>query len=79
MKMLATPENPFVCSFRENEHGRYFEVFQASPNPFNMPHIIDVNHGQTRFGRVLKTVAYVVVDEGPDMTPITEKWNITRL
>jgi len=43
----------------------------------DFPHLVYVGpHNQTRYARVLKTVAYIVVDEGEAGEPITEKWDI---
>ena len=39
------------------------------------PHVIAVDGG-VRFARVLKTVAYIVVDEQADGSALVEKWSI---
>lgn len=77
--MLATLENPFICSFREKEYGHYFETFKASENVFGMPHMIDTAKGHQRYANVLKTVAHVVVDEAPDGKAVIEIWQIRRI
>ena len=77
--MLATLENPFICSFREVEYGHYFETFKASDNVFGMPHMIDTEKGTQRYARVLKTVAHVVVDEDDEGKAVIEVWKIRRL
>lgn len=64
--------------FREKDYGRPFEY---KANFFNIqpeyPHIVFVGPegDQMRFAKVLKTVAYVVVDENEDGL-IVEKWQI---
>jgi len=67
--------------FTERDHGNLFEYTSnpgcsfASRSEF--PHRIFVKtDGETRFGRVLKTVAYVVIDETADGLPVVEKWSI---
>lgn len=44
----------------------------------NLPHIIHFRDGIMRYGRVLKTIAYVCIDEAADGTPVLEKWKINR-
>ncbi len=66
-------------SFTEKAHGLFFEFAErlASENQWminDYPHSVYVGHGQSRIGRVLKTVAYVVVDED-DTGPVVEKWH----
>jgi hypothetical protein len=41
-----------------------------------MPHMIYVGAGDVRLAKVLKTVAYIVVDEDADGNPVVEKWHI---
>jgi hypothetical protein len=63
--------------FEEREHGHYFEYRASAGNFAGMPHEIFVGpNNETRFGRVLKTVAYVVVDEDAYGAPVIEKWDI---
>ena len=56
---------------------------QFQENEWDFPHLIWVSHdavGQwnARYGKVLKTVCYIAVDENDDGTPMVEKWNITK-
>lgn len=44
----------------------------------DFPHEVFMIDGSTRFARVLKTVAHVVVDETDDGKPVVEKWFIVR-
>lgn len=67
--------------FTEKDHGKNFEYRASAGNFAGMPHEIFVGDGSTngnfvRYGRVLKTVAYVVVDEDEFGAPVIEKWNI---
>lgn len=41
------------------------------------PHIVYVGDG-FRYAKVLKTVAWVAVDEQPDGSPVFEKWHLHR-
>jgi hypothetical protein len=41
----------------------------------DMPHTIYLSAGETRLGKVLKTVAYIVVDEDEN-GPVVERWDI---
>ena len=43
-----------------------------------LTHKVDVLDGQ-RYAKVLKTVAYIAVDEDPNGQPVLEKWEISRL
>ena len=68
--------------FRESEHGQFFE-YAARPEGFGGDFAPDARHlvyvsggGVFRFARVLKTVAYVVVGEEENETPIEERWSI---
>ena len=46
-------------------------------DPAEFPHIVYTGPGDGwRFARVLKTVAYIVVDEADDGTPEVQKWAI---
>lgn len=83
-------EDPIVLGqFREADHGHTFEYADRAtggedyliPDPQwgvkEFPHLLYVGpNGQTRYARVLKTVAYVVVDEGDRGVPVTEKWSL---
>ncbi len=67
-------------SFVEKDHGMTFEYAERRhpDDSFapEMPHIIYVGCNQeVRLAKVLKTVAYVVVDENEN-GPVIEKWNI---
>lgn len=66
--------------FEEREHGNYFEYRASEGNFAGMPHEIFVGpHAEYRYGRVLKTVAYVVVDEDEYGAPVIEKWDIKTI
>lgn len=78
-------ELPLILGqFREAEYGVTFGFAERrwpddefSPD---MPHVIYVGDGsvETRLAKVLKTVAYVVVDEDADGQPVVEKWAIKQ-
>ena len=65
------------CQFREKEYDHLFE-FAENDDWFadEYPHKIFVGNDETRIGLVKKTVAYVVVDEGDDGSPVVQKWSI---
>jgi hypothetical protein len=66
--------------FRENTYKKEF-TFQPTQNPWaiqhGLTHEIDVLDG-VRYARVLKTRAYVCVDESADGTPVCELWHISN-
>lgn len=68
--------------FVEVEHGNTFEYAENTDtqwvNPSEWPHKVFVGPmgEQTRYARVLKTVAHVIVDEDENGFPVVEKWKI---
>lgn len=70
-----------ICGcFEEKEHGHLFEFSKnpvVSGNSEEYPHLVWVNSRdpETRYAKVLKTVAYIVVDENENGLVI-EKWFI---
>ena len=70
-------DSKVLGQFREKEYDHLFE-FAENDDWFadEYPHKIFVGNDETRIGLVKKTVAYVVVDEGGDGTPVVEKWSI---
>lgn len=77
--MSIAPDNktPVGC-FENVETKKTFEYGEASDSwaaKYNLKHEIYVADG-VRFAKVLKTVAYVAVDEAEDGTPVIEKWVI---
>lgn len=80
--------NPMLGRFVEKTAGNWFE-YKAGPSAgddsssewaqYNME--IDVGGNVDwgwRHAKVLKTVAYVVVDEAADGSPVVEKWDIKQ-
>jgi len=69
--------------FRHRETRKDFHYRMAGERPMafvEYPHEIFVGpDDQTRYARVLATVAYVVVDEAADGSPVVEKWPTRRL
>lgn len=85
--MSYAPLNTKVLgSFREKEFNNLFEYSEAE-TPLEthigsefmiFPHRIYVGPiAESRFAKVLKTVAYVVVDEGQE-SYVIEKWNLRQ-
>jgi hypothetical protein len=81
-------ELPLILgAFDEADHGHRFE-FAERRHPDDsfapdFPHVIYVGENgkhslgsQTRLAKVLKTVAYVVVDEDAEGNPVVEKWAV---
>lgn len=66
--------------FAETSEGNIFEYAERRhpDDDFapEMPHMIFVGNAETRLARVLKTVAYIVVDEDAAGHPVIEKWDI---
>jgi len=64
--------------FREKDFGLLFEFSRASETPFGKEYdmLVWVGHDMYRYAKVLKTVAYIVVDEDADGNSVIEKWQI---
>lgn len=62
----------------EREYGKYFEYAVRPVDGCDFaedaPHIIAMSDGSTRYAKILKTVAWVAVDEAADGSPVWEKW-----
>lgn len=81
--LIPTPAPLVLGQFDEAEFGKSFEYaerrWHCDDFAPEMPHIIYVGpHQEARLAKVLKTVAYVVVDEDADGQPVIEKWAIRR-
>ena len=68
-------------SFQEKEHGKYFD-YRYSQNWWGRSHGFDyeiaVGIDTALCAKILKTVAYVVIDEDEWGSPIVEKWDIKK-
>lgn len=69
--------------FIEASHGKPFEYMRrgnfGGDWAADFPHLVCVNDPvgwRYRFAKVLKTVAYVVIDEDASGVPIVQKWQI---
>jgi len=73
--MIPTPSPMILGQFREAEFGHTFEYAErrwpCDDIEPALPHVVYVGHGETRLAKVLKTVAFVLVDEGQ-----IERWQI---
>lgn len=71
----------FGGSFKEKEFGKYFE-FRPTSNPWAMSQGLEfeiaLTNGEIRFAKILKTVAYVAIDEDVDGSAILQKWTIKK-
>ena len=78
-----TGDSSIIGMFTEREVGNYFEYSHNNDGMFaDYPHKIwvtnpieGIDQGY-RYGRVLKTVAYLVVDEDEYGNDVVEKWSI---
>ena len=77
--------NPrIVGAFNEKTNGNRFEFSERpaeekaifAPAYDHQVFVGPFGQEETRAARILKTVAYVVVDEASDGTPIVEKWDL---
>lgn len=80
-------DNSILGSFEEKDCGNYFEFSENRdeiPGMENFPHKVWVTSlkpgidGGFRYARVLKTVAYICVDEDAHGDPVVEKWYIKQ-
>jgi len=66
--------------FKERDHGNTF-AYWPTQNEWaasqGLTHEIECGE-VFRFGRILKTVAYVAIDEAADGSPVLEKWQIRQ-
>ncbi len=73
--LVPSPLPRILGCFNENDHGAFFEYaerrWHCDDIEPSLPHIVYVGHGETRLAKVLKTVAYVLIDEGK-----IERWQI---
>lgn len=73
-----------IGEFQERDYGNWF-TYKKTTDEWAISHgyefQIDVNDltGRPyRFAKILKTVAYVVVDEDENGAPVFEKWHLKR-
>lgn len=79
---MLTDNQENIGEFTEVEHGKSFTYRKVNPLDRwaikqGCTHVIDVLHG-FRYAIVMKTVAYVVVDEAPDGRAVFDKWQIKK-
>ena len=71
-----------IGCFNEVEYSITFEYSLRNESHWlskeEFPHLIYVGSVETRYAKVLKTVAYVVIDEDENGEPVTEKWHIKK-
>ena len=79
---IAPVGKPVSGEFREKEFKNYFEFIDRVDEwgtRIGATHTIYLTHGNERYARVLKTVAYVCIDENDFGEPVWEKWQIKTL
>lgn len=66
-----------IGGFTEVDHGKWFE-YRKNTTGFNVefPYLVAVGHAEFRYAKLLKTRAYIVVDEDEFGNPVVEKWHI---
>lgn len=80
-----TQMDSVVGQFQHKETSKYFEFRQTVDRTVrgfeHYPYEVFVgpNAESTRFARILKTVAYIVVDEDALGNPVEEKWPIKMI
>ena len=77
--LVPTPSPLVLGGFSGPNGGRYEYAERRWPSDTfapDFPHMLYVGAGEARLARVLKTVAYVVIDEAADGSPVIEKWPI---
>jgi len=77
------PTVPLILGlFFEKEYGKLFEYGERLEGDKwlrrDYPHIVYVGGGESRIAKVMKTVAYVVMDEDEYGLPVVEKWQLKR-
>jgi hypothetical protein len=75
---------PVGGQFQEKEFKRYFE-YRPTQNPWALANGLNYEIAvgpdripQVRFAKILKTVAYVAVDEDAEGKPVLQKWDIKK-
>jgi hypothetical protein len=75
--IIPTPCPQIYGQFTESEFGHVFEYAERRwPDDTiapELPHVVYVHEGQARLAKVLKTVAFVLVDENT-----IERWTIKK-
>lgn len=75
-------DGSIIGSFYHKETDVFFEYSTNTEDmttSWEFPHKIWVLNGTAfRYARVLKTVAYIAVDEDDTGRPVVEKWNIKQ-
>jgi len=75
-------ESDLLGNFIEKSRGNFFEFTKNTGwLADKYPHEVFVGplfHGESRKAKVLKTVAWIVVDEDEFGEPIVEKWHIKK-
>ena len=79
-------DGSILGSFTEQDCDNLFEFstnHEEMTDEWDFPHLIWVSHnavGQwnARYGKVLKTVAYIAIDEDEYGNPVVEKWDIKK-
>jgi hypothetical protein len=60
----------------------YAWYYHAEPQSWGalhgFPFEVALSHEETRFARILATVAYIATDEDAEGNPVSEKWAIQR-
>lgn len=80
--MARFTATPILGTFEHAETGAVFDFAARTWHAkwaVDAPYDVAVGDGETRAAKVLKTVAYVAIDEDADGHPIYERWPIRRI
>lgn len=83
--LMGNPSMPLLLGcFTEADYGNLFEyavrpekTFAPADFAADCPHIVFMNESY-RFAKVLKTVAWICVDEDENGQPVYEKWQLKK-
>ena len=89
MSYAPITSRPISGTFTHKDTGAYFDYMSYTPpdssvwNCALMAEGINAEVyvgpiGETRYAKVLKTVAYVVIDEDAEGKPVLERWPLAR-
>jgi hypothetical protein len=83
MAHASIPQSSNVIGrFTEKDEGNFFEYGVNTTGWCEdlYPHVVYVGYlGETRIARVLKTRAFIVIDEDAGGCPVEQMWNIKNL
>lgn len=72
----AAYSKPLIRGSIVNDRGNVYEFINVADSPFNGYNqaIFVGSNGDIRYCNIVKTRAYIVIDEDGDCNPVVEKW-----